>query len=249
MENGRTRILDEAARLFLARTAARTTLRDIADAAGVKAGSIYYHFDSKEDLLAEILDQGIERITRTVDEALVSAGPEPATRLRVAIGAHLSALFQHGPYTAAHVGVFHGAPEEVRRAGIPARDAYEERWAKLLDAAVEDPGVDLHVVRVALLGMMNSTLDWYRPDGPRGLDQVADAAFGASITAEEDGVRVRGAVVGAYPYGFANVAELGYVRVGTTLVAILGFGLALAALYWALDLALGRVSRAVVLSR
>jgi len=174
MENGRTRILDEAARLFLARGYAETTLRDIADAAGVKAGSIYYHFDSKEDLLAEILDQGIERITRTVDEALVSAGPEPATRLRVAIGAHLSALFQHGPYTAAHVGVFHGAPEEVRRAGIPARDAYEERWAKLLDAAVEDPGVDLHVVRVALLGMMNSTLDWYRPDGPRGLDQVAD---------------------------------------------------------------------------
>lgn len=174
MENGRTRILDEAARLFLARGYAETTLRDIADAAGVKAGSIYYHFDSKEELLAEILDQGIERITRTLDEALDTADPDPATRLRVAIGAHLSALFQHGPYTAAHVGVFGGAPEEVRRAGIPARDAYEERWAKLLDAAVADPDIDLHVVRVALLGMMNSTLDWYRPNGPRGLDQVAD---------------------------------------------------------------------------
>lgn len=174
MENGRTRILDEAARLFLARGYEGTTLRDIADAAGVKAGSIYYHFDSKEELLAEILDQGIERITRTLDEALAGAGPEPAERLRVAIGAHLAALFQHGPYTAAHVGVFGGAPEEVRRAGIPARDAYEERWSKLLDAAVDDPAIDLHVVRVSLLGMMNATLDWYRPDGPRGLDQVAD---------------------------------------------------------------------------
>jgi AcrR family transcriptional regulator len=174
VENGRTRILDEAARLFLARGYEGTTLRDIADAAGVKAGSIYYHFDSKEDLLAEILDQGIERITRTLDEALADTDPEPATRLRAAIAAHLAALFQHGPYTAAHVGVFGGAPEEVRRAGIPARDAYEERWAKLLDAAVDDPAVDLHVVRVSLLGMMNATLDWYRPDGPRGLDQVAE---------------------------------------------------------------------------
>lgn len=174
MENGRTRILDEAARLFLARGYAETTLRDIADAAGVKAGSIYYHFDSKEDLLAEILDQGIDRITSTVDEALAEARPDAADRLRAAIAAHLTALFQHGPYTAAHVGVFHWAPEEVRRAGIPARDAYEARWATLLDAVVDDPSVDLHVLRVALLGMMNSTLDWYRPDGPRGLDQVAE---------------------------------------------------------------------------
>lgn len=176
--NGRSRILDEAARLFLARGYPETTLRDIADAAGVKAGSIYYHFDSKEALLAEILDQGIERIDATLSEALADAGTDPRHRLRVAIEAHLRALFEHGPYTAAHVGVFHTSPESVRRAGIPARDAYEERWADLLaEAAGADllaPDVDRRVARVALLGMMNATLDWYRPDGRRGLDQVAD---------------------------------------------------------------------------
>ena len=176
--NGRTRILDEAARLFLARGYAETTLRDIADAAGVKAGSIYYHFDSKEELLGEILDTGIERIATTLDTALAASSDDPAARLEAAIGAHLSALFEHGPYTAAHVGVFHGAPEDVRRAGIPARDAYEKRWTDLIeeaaDAGLLDPALDRHVARVALLGMMNATLDWYRPDGPAGLDQVAD---------------------------------------------------------------------------
>ena len=176
--NGRARVLDEAARLFLARGYAETTLRDIADAAGVKAGSIYYHFDSKEELLGEVLDQGISRITVTLDEALAKSADDARSRLEAAITAHLSALFEHGPYTAAHVGVFHGAPEAVRRAGIPARDAYEKRWTDLIegaaDAGLVEDSIDRNVARVALLGMMNATLDWYRPDGPSGLDQVAE---------------------------------------------------------------------------
>ena len=52
----------------------------------------------------------------------------------------------------------------------------------------------------------------------------------------------RGAVVRSYPYDFANVEDLGYAQVGTTLVVILGFGLVVSALYWVLDLALRRVS-------
>ncbi|CAM3887871.1 Pr6Pr family membrane protein [Nocardioides zeicaulis] len=46
---------------------------------------------------------------------------------------------------------------------------------------------------------------------------------------------VRGAVVHAYPYGFANVEELGYATVATTLVAILVFGLVLAAVFWGVE--------------
>ena len=52
----------------------------------------------------------------------------------------------------------------------------------------------------------------------------------------------RGAVVGAYPYDFANVGELGYGTVAVTLVAILGFGVVIAAAYWGLDGLLRRVT-------
>jgi hypothetical protein len=52
----------------------------------------------------------------------------------------------------------------------------------------------------------------------------------------------RGAVVGAYPYDFANVAELGYAQVAMTLLGILTFGFAVAAVYWGLDAALRRVA-------
>ncbi|HMM96370.1 hypothetical protein [Phycicoccus sp.] len=53
----------------------------------------------------------------------------------------------------------------------------------------------------------------------------------------------RGAVVGAYPYDFANVATLGYGSVARTLALILVFGLVVASVYWGLDALLTRRSR------
>ncbi len=53
----------------------------------------------------------------------------------------------------------------------------------------------------------------------------------------------RGALVHAYPYGFANVEDRGYGPVGVTLLAILAFGVVVAAVYWGLDAVLRRVSR------
>lgn len=54
---------------------------------------------------------------------------------------------------------------------------------------------------------------------------------------------LRGAVVDAYPYGFANVGELGYPAVAVTLAAILVFGLLVAAAFWGVDVLLRRRAR------
>ena len=54
------RLLDEGAHLFLTAGYAETTMREIAAAAGMKAGSIYHHFTSKEEMLELILIQGID---------------------------------------------------------------------------------------------------------------------------------------------------------------------------------------------
>jgi len=178
---GRQRVLEQAAWLFLQHGYRETTLRDIAAAAGMKAGSIYYHFDSKEQLLAAVLDTGIERITRSFTETAATTGPEvpPRERLRRHLHAHLAALFEHGPFTTSHVTLFHGAPEAVRSLGVPNRDAYERLWADLLAGFAGDghlrPGVDLHLQRILLLGAANSTLEWFRPDGPTSLDELAGA--------------------------------------------------------------------------
>jgi AcrR family transcriptional regulator len=70
----REEILAIAAELFAARGFATTTVRDIADAAGILSGSLYHHFDSKESMVDEIL-------RRFLDEVLASYRRVPSGRL------------------------------------------------------------------------------------------------------------------------------------------------------------------------
>ena len=71
--DGRQRIMDAAAELFLRQGYPETSLRHIAGAAGMKAGSLYYHFDSKDDLLTSILRQGIAVMVDAFDTAALNA--------------------------------------------------------------------------------------------------------------------------------------------------------------------------------
>lgn len=177
-DSGRDRILDEAAALFLRRGYNATSLRDIADAVGMKAGSLYYHFASKEDLLVEILRRGMDVMETAFDEAAeASSGLAARDVVRAHVRAHLSALFENGPYTATHVTTFHTAPESVRQQVVPIRDAYEARWTDLLSDLQRQrrlrAGTDVRLARLLLFGAMNASVEWFDP--ARGsLDTFAD---------------------------------------------------------------------------
>jgi AcrR family transcriptional regulator len=175
---GRRRILDEAAALFLERGYAATSLRHIAAAAGMKAGSLYYHFSSKEALLEAILLRGIAVMMEAFDAASAATrGRGGQTRVVAHVRAHLSALFENGPYTAAHVTTFRTAPDAVRAAIVPERDAYEAMWTGLLEelAAGQELSRDapIGLARLILFGAMNSSIEWF--DAERGsLDAFAE---------------------------------------------------------------------------
>jgi len=177
-ESGRDRITDAAAGLFLRNGYAQTSLRDIAAAVGIKAGSIYYHFDSKEALLRDILQRGITVMEEAFEQAAAHARDAgPAERIRAHVAGHLSALFDHGPYTTNHVSAFHIAPESVKEAVIPARDRYERMWVGLFDELAASgamaPDVPPGLSRLALFGAMNFAVEWFDPH--RGnLDELAD---------------------------------------------------------------------------
>jgi AcrR family transcriptional regulator len=168
-QDGRQRVLDSAAALFLDRGYAQTSLRDIATDAGMKAGSVYYHFESKEDLLKAILLRGMAVMDEAFEVIAVEVSDAPAAnRVAAHIRAHLAALFEFGPYTAAHVSTFHTAPAEVRSEIVPARDSYERLWAGLLrDLAHRGELADdlnLGLARLVLFGSMNSAIDWFDPE-------------------------------------------------------------------------------------
>jgi AcrR family transcriptional regulator len=68
-----------------------TSVRDIAEAAGVSSGALYHHFGSKHELLVTILDRGMDRLVHRTEDALFHAGGDPADRLCAIVEAHVLA--------------------------------------------------------------------------------------------------------------------------------------------------------------
>lgn len=165
----RRHVLDCAARLFSRNGYAAVSLRGIAAESGMKAGSLYYHFESKDVIVTEVLNIGVRRVHAAVEQALgaLSAHASIAERLRAAVDAHLRALHEAGDYTSANIRIFGQVPAVVRDAHQSVRREYEALWATLLNGGIAagDLRADIDVprLRAFLLGAMNSSLDWLEP--------------------------------------------------------------------------------------
>ncbi len=183
--DSRRLVLDQAARLFRERGYAETSLRDIAAACGMKTASLYYHFASKEEIVAEVLNIGVAtvcaEVRRRVDAS--GSGAPPAERLRAAISGHLHALLELDDYTGANIRIFGHVPPRVRQATMRQREDYEQWWRDLLaDAASRgaiQPGTDLRLLRLLLLGAMNWSVEWHKP---RRGDADSVEAIAGSLT-------------------------------------------------------------------
>lgn len=202
--SGRERILDSSARLFAEHGYAETSLRVIAADIDMKAGSLYYHFASKDELFVSVLERGIElmmdrfelvelEIADTVSSAGMTdraADDEPMQRMRLLahVRGHLEVLHGNYPYTALHITTFRTAPETVRSAVVPLRDAYEVKWTRLLTDMLPDRSTqEVGILRLVLFGAMNSSIEWF--DAGRGnLDHFATVVteqFWFGVTRQE----------------------------------------------------------------
>lgn len=181
----RRMILDRTARLLVEKGYSSTSLRDIASAAGMKAGSLYYHFDSKESLVEEILTEGVVLVQSRVQEAL-DASPDagPMERIKTAMHQHLQALHDRSDYASAHIRCFAHVPPEIRQRLRSTRGAYEAVWDDLLEHARQAgglaPDVDLRTLKFGLIGMMNWTLEW-RSKKQMGPEELADHFYRIAI--------------------------------------------------------------------
>src|ERR671930_412692 len=86
----RAELLDIAARLFAERGLRATTVRDIADAAGILSGSLYHHFDSKESMVDEILRRFLDTLFDRYRE-IVAQGMGPRATLEAVVVASFEA--------------------------------------------------------------------------------------------------------------------------------------------------------------
>ncbi|MDQ3945058.1 MAG: TetR/AcrR family transcriptional regulator [Actinomycetota bacterium] len=182
----RQRILDAAAKVFRDKGYAGARLTDIAAAAGMQAGSLYYHFASREELVEEVLRAGVQQAVDFVHEA-VEALPADASatdRLRAAITSHLLTVLEIGDYTSANIRIFGQVPEEIRQRHLVDQREFGAYLARLLRAAQEAgeirADVDLSVIRMLIFGALNWAVEWYQPGGRVSAEEVA-AEFMAMV--------------------------------------------------------------------
>lgn len=177
-ELSQRRVLDAAAGIFRDNGYVGTTMRAIADAADLKAGSIYYHYKSKDELISAMLDMGISMVMQTVTESLEKLGDDVSGRERIecAINAHLTAIIANGDYTLATRRVFGQVPETIRQRNLRLRDRYAIIWKDILETA-RDRGelradADITLARLFILGALNWAAEWFNPKG-RTIDEIS----------------------------------------------------------------------------
>jgi len=170
-------LLDTAARLFRQKGFAATTLREIAQAAGVLPGSIHYRYPAKEALLVALMDRAIERAIAAVQTAADQTS-DPTERVRLGLRAHLQLLLSGDDGVYVLLYDWRSLAGRAREEIVRLRDRYEAFWDGMLYEAAGAgrlrPGVDLKLVRLFGFGAVNWVATWYSPGGDRTPEQIAD---------------------------------------------------------------------------
>jgi AcrR family transcriptional regulator len=180
-DQSRDRILDAAAATLRARGLAGAKLSEIAKIAGMLAPSLYHHFGSKDELVEEVMMEGIYHNTRHIVShvEILGSGASPLQRLETAIRSHIDFLLTGDDYSSAVARVFDDLPDDMKKRVVAAYSGFDNYWRDLIVAAQKDGSanadLDPTVVRKFLIAMLNSSSSWYRP-GKLGPAQIAEQA-------------------------------------------------------------------------
>jgi AcrR family transcriptional regulator len=172
----REAIIEAAISLFGKRGFTGTTMRDIAREVGILPGSLYAHIDSKETLLDEIVELGIESFLAT--EATLRAAAPPVERLRAAITAHAKIAAENPGRSLVvfHQWRFLTEPNLARALG--KRRRYQQMFVKIIDDGIADgsfdAGLDTKAAVFTVLGALNWIPEWYSPAGHFSSSQIGD---------------------------------------------------------------------------
>ncbi|WP_031484523.1 TetR/AcrR family transcriptional regulator [Streptomyces bicolor] len=169
-------LLSVAVRVFNERGYDGTSMEHLSKAAGISKSSIYHHVTGKEELLRRAVSRALEGLFGILDEEPARVG-HTADRLEYVVRRMVEVLITELPYVTLLLRV--RGNTETERWALTRRRDFDHRVADLLKAAAADGEVRADVeVRLAtrlVFGMINSIVEWYRPDG-RGMNEreVAD---------------------------------------------------------------------------
>ena len=168
-----------SARLFRAQGFDNTTVRDIAAAAGVQAGSWFYHFKSKQDILQAVIEEGMQQALARSEEVAALRLP-PREAFRRLVHTHLETLLSPGQdFVYVMLYEWRALSPEGQLRIVAAKDRYEALWEGVLRALQSSgewpaPGKQ---DRLWLFGALNWSAQWYRREAGVSIDELAESAI------------------------------------------------------------------------
>jgi TetR/AcrR family transcriptional regulator, cholesterol catabolism regulator len=191
--DSRQEILRIAARLFQQRGYDATSMNDVAAALKLSKGGLYHHFQSKDEILFEIMDHAMQITQERVINA-VSGIADPEERLRALIRRHIEVVLSpRDREITVMLHENHPLPPALRKR-INARKKNYIHFLENLIAEVQEEAqksrrissrVSPRAAAFALLGMINWIYQWYKPEGELQAEnlvpQFTDLLFGGLL--------------------------------------------------------------------
>ena len=172
----RDELLELAAAMFAERGLRATTVRDIADAAGILSGSLYHHFSSKEEMVDEVLRSFLDWLFERYQQ-IIDTEPNPLARLKGLFMASFDAIEHHH----AEVVIYQ---DEAKRLSAQPRFGYVDElnlrqrkmWVDVITEGIEQgyfqADIDVDLFYRFIRDTTWVSVRWYQPGGPLTAEQV-----------------------------------------------------------------------------
>lgn len=167
-----------AARVFYEKSYDGASMQDIAEAVGLTKAGLYHHVGSKDQLLFEIMNYGMDILQETVVERVKDIA-DPREKLRQTIAGHIDLIVRARDLEITVILHENRSLRGALRKKINVRKkAYiqflEDQIARVEEQAGGKRLVSPRLAAFALLGILNWLYQWYRADGPVKQDELAE---------------------------------------------------------------------------
>ncbi len=172
----REEILAAAAQIFRDKGYHATSMQDIAEAVHLQKGSLYHHIHSKEEILASLLDRALDLLILSMQDVMASP-LSVEEKLRSAMRMYADNIAVHSDLAAVLLLEYRNLSPRLRARHMGRRDRFEALWRELLRQGMQQ-GVfrtsDEKLVALAILGVQNWMLTWYRAEGPLSAAELSN---------------------------------------------------------------------------
>ncbi|WP_206447813.1 TetR/AcrR family transcriptional regulator [Agrococcus sp. KRD186] len=155
-----------------------TSLGVLAERLGLSKSAIYHHFASKEQMLEVALAKALDALEAVFDAPEATTGAV-VSRIRFVVRGAVLVLCERKPYVTLLLRLRGNTPIELE--AMARRRAIDRKLRTLFELSRDEgtlrADMEPQVAERLTFGMVNSIVEWYRPDGPISPEQLADSVL------------------------------------------------------------------------